>query len=357
MRVILAFVMLLGALWGSEYWSIDAYRAMHPDEHKRFEAFDAVVQAPPNPLTTPNQKPVVISLLYPERQLSDYWRRSKDAFVARLNALGIAYTLHEHFLESVDVEGQAQAIKKVLKEESDYLIFTLNAYEHQKLLSQIIASKKPKIMLQNITTPLKAWEGRQPFLYVGFDHVEGTKLLAEYFKARFPQKARYGMLYYSEGYVSLMRGDSFITMMPSQNYTLSGAFYTNGKSDKAKEAALKVLEKEPLVDFLYSCSTDVALGALEALKERDLVGRVLVNGWGGGSKELEKIQEGTLAVTVMRMNDDNGVAMAEAIKLDLLGEKMRVPQIYSGQFVLIDGNTSPSTLKVFEKRAFRYSGD
>ena len=43
----------------------------------------------------------------------------------------------------------------------------------------------------------------------------------------------------------------------------------------------------------------------------------LINGWGGGSAELEAIERGDLDVTVMRMNDDTGIAMAEAIKWDL----------------------------------------
>lgn len=65
---------------------------------------------------------------------------------------------------------------------------------------------------------------------------------------------------------------------------------------------------------------------------------------------------GEMDVTVMRMNDDNGVAMAEAIRLDLQGNVAMVPTIYSGSFSIVDqsiGNTKLDELK--KNRAFRYS--
>ncbi len=83
---------------------------------------------------------------------------------------------------------------------------------------------------------------------------------------------------------------------------------------------------------------------------------MLLNGWGGGSAELEAIKKGELDVTVMRMNDDNGVAMAEAIRLRLLDRDREVPTIFSGQFKLVSGSTPKEEIRTFQKRAFRYSG-
>lgn len=99
-------------------------------------------------------------------------------------------------------------------------------------------------------------------------------------------------------------------------------------------------------------STDVALGAVDALKE---LGRddVMINGWGGGSAELEALSKGELDVTVMRMNDDTGIAMAEAIKWDLEGKP--VPTVYSGDFEVVTKSDSPERIEALRKRAFRYS--
>ncbi len=74
----------------------------------------------------------------------------------------------------------------------------------------------------------------------------------------------------------------------------------------------------------------------------DLVEDILVNGWGGGSAELEAIARGDLDVTVMRMNDDTGIAMAEAIKWDLAETWQQFPTVYSGDFEVVTKD-SPRT--------------
>ena len=56
----------------------------------------------------------------------------------------------------------------------------------------------------------------------------------------------------------------------------------------------------------------------------------------------------------MRMNDDTGVAMAEAIKLDIEGRK--VPTVFSGDFEMVTSETSLDELQRLKEKAFRYSG-
>ncbi|OQY59595.1 MAG: hypothetical protein B6245_05820 [Desulfobacteraceae bacterium 4572_88] len=80
-----------------------------------------------------------------------------------------------------------------------------------------------------------------------------------------------------------------------------------------------------------------------------------MNGWGGGGPELEAIVGNELDVTLMRMNDDNGVAMAEAIRLDIEGKGDAVPTIFSGDFVLVEKGICQKKLNQLKSKAFRYS--
>ncbi len=57
-----------------------------------------------------------------------------------------------------------------------------------------------------------------------------------------------------------------------------------------------------------------------------------------------------------RMNDDNGVAMAEAIRLDLGAKPLRKPILYSGDMIIVRQGMSMKKIVEFKKRAFRYSG-
>ena len=170
------------------------------------------------------------------------------------------------------------------------------------------------------------------------------------------KKGKYAVLYGTKGYVSAMRGDTFISYMnKNTDLEMVDSYYTDFNKEKSKSATLDLLKNHKDLKFIYACSTDTALGAIEALKEKNLLGKIKVNGWGGGSSELEAIEKGEMDFTVMRMNDDNGVAMAEAIKLDISGKTKEVPLIYSGEFKLVKKGIGSSELELFKTKAFRYS--
>ncbi len=343
------------------YFLLDEFLALDEDENIRYENFRQMVQAPGEPVETGKQeRQVRIAMVYPGAEKSDYWTRSVSSFSARMEELNIENEVLEFFSRpgSVDSEIQEAQINEALQEDPDYLVFTLAVSRHKELIERIITIGRPKLILQNITTPLKEWMGNQPFLYVGFSHKLGTeKTLVPEFLRRVGTEGSYAMLYFARGFVSEQRGDTFIRYMEEHtNLKLKTAFYTDGQYDKARDATNNILDEYPDVDFIYACSTNIALAAVEVLEERGVKDKILVNGWGGGSSELESIVDGHLDFTVMRMNDDNGIAMAEAIKLDIIGEDHKIPTVYSGDFVLVNQDTSLSELEDLKKRAFRYSG-
>ncbi|WP_070966522.1 autoinducer 2-binding periplasmic protein LuxP [Vibrio sonorensis] len=338
----------------SGYWQYEEYLDANPSQQKLTSNLADAVRNNPIPIAKAQQQPITISVVYPGQQVSDYWVRNIKAFETRLEELGINYSINQVFTRpNVDVRQQNLSLLEAVKNKSDYLVFTLDTTRHRKFIEHVLNSADTKLILQNITTPVRAWEENHPFLYVGFDHLQGTKVLESYFKDRFSRDHKYSVLYFSEGYISDARGDTFIEAM-SQNdtYTLSSAFYTKATRESGKEAALKILNKDPDISFIYACSTDVALGAVDALSKTNRTD-ILVNGWGGGSAELEAIQKGQLDVTVMRMNDDTGIAMAEAIKWDIEGKT--VPHVYSGDFALVTAEDSPERIQLLKERAFRYS--
>ncbi|OEE97181.1 ABC transporter substrate-binding protein [Vibrio genomosp. F10 str. 9ZD137] len=338
----------------SDYWGYYEFLEAHPSEYALTNSLATLVSQSPKKLSITQDRPVTISIIYPGDQISDYWVRNIKAFEVRMKKLGIDYRLNKVVTRiNSDVRQQNESLMQALKDKSDYLVFTLYTVRHRKFMEHVLGSTDTKLILQNITTPVRSWDDRQPFMYVGFDHARGTKLLEQYFKQNIPEKSAYSMLYYSKGYISDARGDTFIQGMSHQgNYTLSSSFYTQATRESGYQSALRALDNQRDISFIYACSTDVALGAADALKE---LGRddVILNGWGGGSAELKAIEMGELDVTVMRMNDDTGIAMAEAIKLDLEGAK--VPVLYSGDFEVVTSDDVGQRLDELKRYAFRYS--
>jgi len=340
------------------YWTVDEFVTMHPDQKYLMDGLSKRVRETPQPWTGKLESPIKIAAVYPAQQSSDYWRRSLTSFERRMEDIAIPFETQLFSSGPKDpLEVQKQQLTEALAWDPDYLVFTLDVLRHQKMIERVLLRGKPKLILQNITTPLRDWDGRQPFLYVGFDHALGTQKLAEEYIRRTDGKGEYLMLYFTRGFVSTMRGGTFQKHVAEHSdLTMVGSYFTDGDQDKARKSVLDAITRNPTLRNFYACSTDVALGALSALDELGLTNEALVNGWGGGGAELTALKQGRLDFTIMRMNDDNGVAMAEAIRLDMGGQGHQVPTIYSGDMELITDRTSAQHIDDLIAHAFRYSG-
>ncbi|MEH6822508.1 MAG: substrate-binding domain-containing protein [Motiliproteus sp.] len=318
------------------------------------QAFAAKVEGTALPLKKSHDQPIKISAVYPGKQRSDYWRRTMRALSLRLDLLGLNYQFMEQtYAFNASMEQQKHAINEALLADPDYLILTLDEPRQQRMIEQLLMRQRPKIILLNITTPVKNWASHQPLLYSGFDHILGTKLLADELLNPTREPQSIGLLYRQPGYVSTMRGGSFADLVRERGGTLSASYYTKSDVETSHLAALRLLEQHPNLSIIFACATDVALGAIQAIGEKGLKGRVIVNGWGGGQAELDAIRRKEMALTVMRMNDDAAVAVAEAICNDQTG--LPVPQIYSGRMVLVTQQHSAEQIQQLSNTAFRYS--
>ena len=356
--VVLWMVVMPGesARAANDFIRIDDYLQRHPEQPALMADFNARVQAPALPLTAPPRREIRIAVIYPALQASDYWRRSLASMEARLRALRLPYQLKIYLSRpTVDVDLQARQLNMALQWRPDYLIFTLDTVPHLRMIERVLALGRPRLILQNITTPLADWEDDQPFLYVGFDHVQGTRLIADWMLERAGYRGKYMTLHFSSGYVSRMRDGTFNAMAARHPELEEVESYdTDGDPEKAYRATLQTLQEHPDLKMIFAGSTDLALAALRALRETDRMD-VLLNGWGGGAAELEALQDGGLDVTAMRINDDNGVAMAEAMRLVMLDQQARVPAIFAGDIALVTRDTPPERIDELKRRAFRLS--
>ncbi len=331
--------------------------------------FDTRVHAAPAPTGAPQPRPARVVVVYPGVQSSDYWRRSVRAFEARLRALRVEVRTAVHFTRpGIELAAQAEALEQALAGQVDYLVFTLDVPRHRTLAERVLARGRPRLLLQNVTHPVPAWAPHPPLLYSGFDHHAGGERLGAWFRAQVGDTGRYAVFHGTRGAVSAARVAGFRAGLGrAVGLRQVEAYYVGFDREGARRAAQDLFDRHPDVDFVYAASTDIALGVLDAARLRGLLGppaarpagrrpAVLVNGWGGGTAELQALRAGELAVTVMRMTDDASVAMAEAIALDLAGRASEVPTVYRGEQVLVTRETPADELARLAKHAFRYSG-
>ena len=350
-------LIMVNVAYSDYYYTVDQYKTIHPEQVRLMERFKDMVKKPVEPLKKKIE--VKVSIVLPGKQLSDYWRRSLTSFEQRMKRYKLKFKTYEYIIKPKErLKTQIELLGKALGENPDYLIFTLDARRHQRIIERILITGKPKVLLLNITTPLKKWEGMQPLLYSGFDHIEGTRLIARSYIERISGPGSYISLLTKPGYLSEVRGSVFNRYINNHSgLKLKSIYHINIDKKEAFNATMEAVDEFKNLSFVYASTTDIALGAIEAISKAGLKGKIMVNGWGGGSAELKSVINRDMNFTVMRMNDDSGAALADAIVMDLTGRSDQVPKIFSGELVLVEKGISKEKLKQLKDRAFRLSGN
>jgi len=348
-----------GAFW--EHYEVPGF------DQATFDAFRDVITADAVPIAVEVPDTVTIALVFPSLDLSDAWARGHAGLVGRLDELGVPYRLDTFGTSHDDHSLQLAHLETTMARGYDYVIVGPTEILVQMSMIEEMIEAGIGVIVWNYTTPLQEWgearypEGGQPLAYVGFSHAEGAHILGEYFVERLRREVegtpKVAHLRGIPGITDDQRSGVAMQHFRDAGFEIVHETYANWARDQGYAATLNIAGAYPDVDHIHIVSTAMAIGAVEALDEVGRVGEILLNGWGGGSEEQLHLLEGNLHATVMRMQDDWGVALAEIIKFDLEGRIDEVPLAVSGAMQLVDDTYARADIDEILEYAFRYSGD
>ncbi|WP_321893834.1 sugar ABC transporter substrate-binding protein [Paraburkholderia tropica] len=110
------------------------------------------------------------------------------------------------------------------------------------------------------------------------------------------------------GFRAGLAGNKGVKIVASQNANLD--------QSQGQTVTENILEAHPNLKAIWAASHTMALGAVEALKARDLTGRVLLGGFDGTPDAFRDIRSGTLDFTIDQVPYEMGAtAIALAYKL------------------------------------------
>ena len=348
-----------GEFW--EYYEVPGY------DEAMFEAFRDAVRDAAVPITVEVPDEITIAMVFPSLDLSDAWARGHAGLVGRLDELDIPYQLDTFGTEHDDHALQLAHLETTMARGYDYVIVGPTEILVQMSMIEEMVEAGMNVIVWNYTTPLQEWgearypDGMQPLAYVGFSHAEGAHILGEYFvdrlRAEVEDVPRVAHIRGIPGITDDQRSGIAKQYFEEAGFEIVHETYANWRRDEGYSATLDIVGAYPDVDHIHIVSTAMAIGAVEALDELGRSGEILINGWGGGAEEQVHMLEGNLHATVMRMQDDWGVALAEIIKYDLEGRLDEVPLAVSGEMQLVDDTATQAAIDEILEYAFRYSGD
>lgn len=319
----------------------------------------AIVGADAQPMSDPPADPVKIAVIYPSLDVSDFWLRSFLAMEARLKELGVPFEATQFASNMGDFLMQSTQAEQVARDDFQYVIFGPAELQAQQDDIKRLMDAGKKVMVLNYDTPIQEWGDDQPMMFSAFSHLFGALNICNWILENVGTEGTYALIRGIPGGLDDQRSGGFETCMTeNSDWVKAYEHYGDYQREGGFNGAQQILSGYPEVTLLHNANTAMAMGAISAVQAAgpETAARVGVTAWGGTGDELEALRNGELLATPMRMGDDVGVAMAEAIRMDLEGRDADIPLVFLGRIDVVASDSGPEVVDAFEKEAFRYTG-
>lgn len=132
------------------------------------------------------------------------------------------------------------------------------------------------------------------------------------------------------------RRDGFVNRIESEypNITVVDIQYAAGDHLKSTDAAKAILQSNPDLDGLFGTNEGSAIGVVNAVRELDKVGDIVVVGFDSGQLQLNAIRDGSMAGAITQNPVGIGYETVKAAVLALRGET--VPEVIDTGFYWYD---------------------
>jgi len=335
------------------YWEVQDKEAL--------AALQKVAAADAVPIAVELEKPINIAVLYPSLDVSDFWLRAWIATRERLKELEVPFNYVEFANKMNQHELQADYTDIILEEDFDYVIFGPTEYWIQKSnIQRLLRKKGTEVLIWNHGEVFKDSgneRGDHPLSHFVFDHFYGSQLIARYCVDRLGQGVKYALIRGTPGAIDAGRTGGFHAYVQKYgNWEFLYEHYAHFMREGGYEGGEHILTAFPEVEMIHCANTASAMGVVSAALAAGKIDEVFITGWGGTGDELDAIKTGELNATPTRMNDDLGVATAEAIKYHLEGRIDEVPLVYTSTITVAHDQMSDEEIDALRAWAFRYSG-
>ena len=329
----------------------EAFYQLMPRQGPLAEQFTTIVNSPPNPMRVSQKRAVRIALLLFGDVNSLENKSILVTFRKRMRELNIDYRL-DTYSDSFESDGDLSAYFKMVDAQPDYIVMTKLGSVQRRFIERFLLSGKPKVILYDFATPLTHWVNHPPLMYIGFDQKKATSMLASFLERQLPEDITISALVLPTGYLGHMRCDLFLDEMEKYHRKVDRILTVSDDKNSAYQAAVELLKKNP-PDFIFSCTQNISEGVVMALNKTDSGSKIQTNAWGVSENGLADLESRKLKASVLFMEDDLSIAVAEAIKLDLEGRNM--PNLYVANSMLVPAELDLESLRLMVQQAHHYS--
>lgn len=268
---------------------------------------------------------------------NDFWATMKTGIEDEAKELGITVDIFAATSED-DTEGQLKIFENCVSK--GYKAIGVAPLSPTNLINGIVQANKKGIYVMNIDEKIDMdtleSAGGSVIAFATTDNEAVGKKAADYIIDKLA----------TGGQVAIIEGKAGNASGESRKSGATTAFKANDKikivdsqpadwdRQKALDTATNMLQMYPDLKAFYCCNDTMALGALQAVKNANKLGKVLVVGTDGAAEALTSIKDGELTATVAQ--DSAGIG---ATSLDQMVNAVKTS-------AEIDSTVEPKTIPV-----------
>lgn len=242
--------------------------------------------------------------------------------------------------KETDIEKQIQLVENSIIDGFDAIV--LSAAGPVELIPSIKKANKANIpvVLVNDTIDFEALEaeGGEYITYVGIDQAIAAGHAGKYVAEHFADGAKVAILegvpgivageQRKQGFLAEISGNSKIEVVASQP--------ANWEREQGFNVMQNLLQSHPEINVVYACNDEMALGAVEAIEQAGLTGKITVLGFDATDDAKEAIKAGKMAGSVAQYPSEMGYQAVIAAFKAIKGEKVEKEILTKTELITAD---------------------
>lgn len=260
---------------------------------------------------------------------NEFWLLLGDGMTKAGEEFGVQVDIQATRTET-DTAGQLSIAETMLQ--NDYSALVLSPLTNDNLDSAVQTAIANGIPIVNCNCEYIA----DCDTFVGGLQIEIGRKAADYIAEKIGEKGKVAIIEGVPGtFTSIQRVAGFqenITKYSGIEVVASQP--ANYEVEEGMNVAANIITQNPDIAAIYCCNDNMALGAVEALRSANLLGKVIVVGVDGTGDAYKSIEAGELTATVDQFPADNGSAAVE-VALRILGGQ-DIPKVVSTPIEVVD---------------------
>jgi ribose transport system substrate-binding protein len=226
----------------------------------------------------------------------------------------------------MDVEKQMQIVENMIQRGVDAICLVPTG--SKEIIPAIVKANQaniPVLILDNkVNEEALSQAGGHIASYIGSDNIEGGKIAGRYLVEKLNGEGKVAIL---EGIPGQEAGDQRLSgfleaVRESPGIEIVASQTANWEMDQGFNVFQNILQSHPEVEALFSCSDNMALGAIEAIAAAGRTGDLMVVGFDAIAEARDAIRKGTMEGSLAQYPAEIGKLGVEYAYQFLNGEEI-----------------------------------